>query len=447
MFGSEDYVPDSVASNQLLYTSDNVYAVVVATKNRLNNLLIRAKDEHTILADLCRIFRESKSISASLCTSFLTFFSRLVSVPTNSWLSEHSISSQLIAYRQSTSHIHNSSSDWDLELRRHVLPFWRRINQRNEVWLSMETVKTASSSMQAMKRLTEGIHATYALIRSTRYHILMSHCLAWFWLESICAYHSQLHIARDTLSLSWPCKLARYILIILETRLPTFTLRPSDYIPHLSSESQTFRTIGIKEYSIADCVPTLQQRVYLQMKRILQKWLDFPQDEMADSQAWVVQNFVGVFGLGSLLLDEVWDVYQHVPKHVLGRSRKQTRSIFLHQLIPFFHCIRSCEAAVKNSPARTLLDQYHVEYVMHGSCRGDESATTYSSSIEVATCSQELLVDGDGSACCSNKLVESSDDVDVAMALSPSIDVCSLFTCTRAFDSHTVFFILQDRFN
>lgn len=200
-------------------------------------------------------------------------------------------------------------------------------------------------------------------IRSTRYHTyLMSHCLAWFWLESICAYHSQPHIARDTLSLSWPCKLARCLLMVLETRLSTFTLRPSDYIPHLSSEPQTFGTIGIKEYSIADCVPTLQQRVYLQMKRILQKWLDFPQDEITDSQAWVVQNFICVFGLGSLLLDEVWDVYQHVPKHVLGRSRKQTGTIFLHQLIPFFHHIRSCEAAVKTSSARTLLDQYNVEY-------------------------------------------------------------------------------------
>lgn len=429
IFYTVDYEPDIAYATEQLYMSNDVYTIVIATANRLNNLLIQADDEDTILDDLCRIFRERKSmlfVHTIVLQSDLTYF--LVYVPIKSWFSAHSISSQLIAYRQSTSYMDDSppaSFDWELVIRRHVLPFWRHVNSQVGVWLSIDTVKSASISMPAVKHLTSEIEATYALVRSTRYHILMSHCLAWSWLESICAYHSQPHIAQDIHSSSWPCNLARHLYMVFETRFSTFTLWPSDFIPHLFSELQTFCSIGMQEFSLVDCVPTLQQLVYLQMKRILQKWLDFPQDNMADCRAWLVQNFISVFGPGSLLLDEAWDIYQHVPKHVLGRPRKQIRTIFLHQLIPFFHHIGSCEAAFKDSPARTLLDQYQKEFSMVGSGRGQNAAVGHLSSIEVVDSFQGQSQSRDEVPNGVDSLTDSSEedldmDMDMDMARSPS---------------------------
>lgn len=58
MFHSDEYKPDSVSAEELLYMSDDPYTPVLAMANRLNNLLIRAGDEDAILEDLCRIFRE-----------------------------------------------------------------------------------------------------------------------------------------------------------------------------------------------------------------------------------------------------------------------------------------------------------------------------------------------------------------------------------------------------
>lgn len=354
----------------------------------------------------------------------------LVSIPNNSWFSSRSISNQLISYRQSISCYdedhHTASFDWNIVLHRHVIPFWSRINRRDAVWISMDTLRSASLSMRAVKHLTKDLESSYALIRSTRYHILMAHCLAWSWLESICAYHSQPHIAKDPLSNSWPYKLARYLYMVFETRLPTFTLCPSDYIPHLSSDPQTFRSIGFNEYTISDYVPILQQRVYLQMKRILQRWLDFSLDDMADSQAWLVQNFISVFGPGSLLLDETWDVYQHVPRHVLGRQRNRTHSIFLHQLVPFFYHIRNCEAASNDSSARTLLDQYHQEFTMNNS-RQQQVTPSICDVPEVTDSFQERLQDEEGYMYCVNNLAELSEEVmDVDMFHGPLEDVSLL---------------------
>lgn len=61
MFYTVDYEPDIAYATEQLYTSGDPYTIVIATANRLNNLLIEADDEDTILDDLCRIFRERKS--------------------------------------------------------------------------------------------------------------------------------------------------------------------------------------------------------------------------------------------------------------------------------------------------------------------------------------------------------------------------------------------------
>lgn len=357
----------------------------MATSNRLNNRLIRAEEEDTVLEDLCRIFRERESQILKSISQNVYCILNLVSVPVKSWYSAHSISNQLTAFRQSIDYQdvnHISPVDWDVILHRHVFPFWRRVHQHSNAWLSMETLQSASLSMRAVKHLTKEVDSTYAFVRSARYNILMTHCLAWYWLESVCAYHSQPCVTIDSSSMSWPCKLARYLYMVFETRLSTFSLRPSDYIPHLSSESQSFRTIGIIPLSIANCSPSLQLCVYMQMKRVLQVWLDFPHDDFADGQAWLLHNFISVFGSGSLLLDETWEIYHHMSKHVLGRQRNRTRTIFMHQLVPFFYYIQSCEASNKDSSARSLLDQYRTEHTMYESGKGQKEEGARFTSVE-----------------------------------------------------------------
>lgn len=56
----EYYQSDPVSSNEPIYISDNPYANIIASSNRLNNRIVRADDGETILKDLCRIFRECK---------------------------------------------------------------------------------------------------------------------------------------------------------------------------------------------------------------------------------------------------------------------------------------------------------------------------------------------------------------------------------------------------
>lgn len=363
-------------------------------------------------------------------------FTSSVSVcfPQHNWFSAYSISSQLTAYRQSISYQQTSPSlDWDVVLRRHVFPFWRRVSRHNEESPSMETLQSASLSMRAVKHLTDELNSTYAFIRSTRYHILLAHCFAWQWLESLCSYYSQPHVAKNADFTTWPSRLAQYIYIMLETRLATFTLCPADYLPYLPAEIQSFHTIGHMDYSILDCVPSLQQRVYLQMKHVLQKWLDFPQDDLADSRAWIVQNFIGVLGTGSLLLDETWEIYQHVPKYVLGRKSNRARTVFMHQLIPFYHHIDQCEAADKTSPARTMLDQYRLEHAEYGTGRDLGMVVARSNSIELVDSFQERISDGDIDAYGVDEfggLYEGNMDVvaDADVRPSPSIEVC-LFHC------------------
>lgn len=251
------------------------------------------------------------------------------------------------------------SSDWDVLLKKHVFPFCARVLRGDQDWLSIDTLRYASLSMKTVQYLTNEHLSSYAHVRLTRYYILKAHTFTWIWLESICAYYSQPNIAQDVLSTSWPCKLARYLYrVFTELHLTTIQLRPSEFIPHLSSNIDSFSVIGNNEWSLLESAPILQQRVYLQMKRILQRWLHFPQDGFADGQAWVLQYLVTAFGSGVLLLDETWQIYVHFSKYVLGRRKNRVRALYMDQLIPFLYGLRSCDAADTNSMARRYLDTY-----------------------------------------------------------------------------------------
>lgn len=69
----ESYQSDPTSSDDPLYISDDPYANIIASSNRLNNRLVRADDGETILEDLCRIFRECKSSHFVLLCSMLIY--------------------------------------------------------------------------------------------------------------------------------------------------------------------------------------------------------------------------------------------------------------------------------------------------------------------------------------------------------------------------------------
>lgn len=283
-----------------------------------------------------------------------------MTIPAKDWFSASSIVAQLEAYRNNPRVLGvagSSNSGWENDLHRNVIPLHDQVAGKTADWLSMDTLRSASLSMIAVRHLTEPASVSNLSIRRTRFHALLAHSSAWMWLENICAYHSQPDVFNRSEYDSWPSKLARKLHdAIVELRLSNVTLTPSHYIPHLPAEPEVFQIFGNREYLDPHALPIIQQRIYHQMKHVLQMWLGFPVDPFADARAWTAQFLQAMFGIGVFLLDETWNIYVHLARTVLNRPSKNIRQMYMYQLVPFFHQIKLCEASRVNGVARRSLD-------------------------------------------------------------------------------------------
>lgn len=336
---------------------------MLAINNRLNNRIIRQEEERIVTAEITEMVNRSRSHFQSALRPYShPLFSFAAEFPTSAWFSTASITAQLQGYQNHPRIVKLSDQtthNWENVLQKNVVPFCAQIARGNGTSLSMETLQTASISMTAVRHFTEEslLHST-ASTRSAHFHTLLAHSYMWAWLENTCAYYSQPDVFMDTESNSWICKLARRLhTAIKETRQSTIILQPSDFISHLPSDPDTIHLIGNREYDNIDQPSVLQQQLYIQMKRILQKWLGFPQDVFADGRGWTLQILQAMFGTGVFLLDECWSIYLYFSRHVLQRPSKNVRTVFMHQLFPFFHEIRHCDATPPDSDARRHLDE------------------------------------------------------------------------------------------
>lgn len=280
------------------------------------------------------------------------------------WFSAGSISQQLATYASSVSRVPlepgSGGHDFMEVVRCHLHPLFTMINNPGADWLSLNTLETVSTGLAAMQHVVDQLQSLHAIERHARVSVMLCHTLTWAWLESICAHYSQSRFWYSTSSAvdGWAPKLARNVYTWLTSRLEAVSVRPSDYIPSLSNELETLALFGRNEIFVTQ--PHIQQRVYTQMKIILQKWLHFPTTKLEDGQAWTIDILIAAFGFGVLFLDETWNIFSTFAPRVLGRRSREVRNVHMHQLLPFAYRLQFCDAGISGSIARHALDQFEV---------------------------------------------------------------------------------------
>lgn len=350
-----------------VYHSDTLFHLLSSSRNPLNKQVVVVGQEDRFEADMMNIFRNCEYALHKLVWCVL--ISNTVSIPAT-WFSSASITSQIQSYKCSLTTAASSTRnqvDYDFVnvVRRNVAPLFSSIRNLGSHWTSTAMLHTVTSSVKAIRHVEEGLEKFHAVQRNVRMSVMLGHLVSWTWLESLCAYYSQEHVTSGHMPDTniWAWKLARHIRLWFDNRQTQATVSPSHYIASLPATQDTFILIGGRnEYFVTFSEAAKQQRVYSQMKIILQRWLGFSTVRYADGQTWILDNLTSALGFGVLFLDKTWNIYSHFPTRVLGRNPRDIRHVYLHQLIPFVYRLQACDAANNSSSAHSGLREFEQLY-------------------------------------------------------------------------------------
>ncbi|KAF7321480.1 hypothetical protein MKEN_00668800 [Mycena kentingensis (nom. inval.)] len=171
-----------------------------------------------------------------------------------------------------------------------------------------------------------GIEALNVLrLRLDRECIMLTQLLAWRWL---CAYvparvmsvvSNNQNVPLDPSD--WIGRLARNVKLVLELNAKSRVFSPSDYGLALNDKAYAYSNTNQRR-----CITEneVSERAVTVCTRIIETWLEFPQDETR-RQAWFVFAVLHSLGRAALLLDEVWYGYNHVRAVVVGPGGSRAR--------------------------------------------------------------------------------------------------------------------------
>ena len=156
-------------------------------------------------------------------------------------------------------------------------------------------------------------------LHTQRRRIMVTNYGQWLWLETALVNECRKVLEKTEPQYSgWIPKLVAKVHAVIETRIRSVVFQPKDFIPGFSCTAYHYS--APERTRIADSVDEINISTIRTFKAIVKHWLGYPAEGLSEMRFYFIAYLLRCFSPATLLLDEVWDAYQHIQHMLFGRQ-------------------------------------------------------------------------------------------------------------------------------
>ncbi|KAA1470366.1 hypothetical protein DENSPDRAFT_685237 [Dentipellis sp. KUC8613] len=187
-----------------------------------------------------------------------------------------------------------------------------------------------------VRRLRTGDAHAALSIRHNRSMAMLSHYMAWNWIDQVAWFYSALWDFDPSDANMWIAHLASTISSNLTSRARTLAIQPSAYHPSLPSSEISIQLPRLRENYVELDDAQRRKVTYDCLLFALGQIFDPSAKPYAVAQSWFIAGVIKYLGFPGLYLHDTWMAFERFAAYVLNLRHVPKRRVTQEDLDPFF---------------------------------------------------------------------------------------------------------------